>query len=165
MPILSAQDIELFSNSADQSHRIGIQLGQVLKSGDVLALQGDLGAGKTTFTQGIASGWGSPDQVTSPSFVLIKQYDRPDGQRLSHLDAYRLEDVSEAEDLDLDLYMQNGPLVVEWADRIASLLPPDLIWIEFFHVELERRRIVIRPKGEIFTDQIERFQQAVLGLK
>ncbi len=164
MPILSAHAIELFSNSSDQTRRIGIQLGSLLEKGDVLALQGELGAGKTTFTQGLASGWGSAEAVTSPTFVLVNQYERPDGQRMSHLDAYRLENLSQAEDLDLDLYMQQGPLIVEWADRLKALLPADHLWIALFHVEEERRRLEFHPKGEEFEQRMDRFHKAVAGI-
>jgi tRNA threonylcarbamoyladenosine biosynthesis protein TsaE len=164
MPILSAHAIELFSNSAEQTQRIGNQFGALLEKGDVIALQGDLGAGKTTLVQGIASGWGSAESVTSPTFVLVNQYDRPDGQRMSHLDAYRLDNLTQAEDLDLDHYQDKGPLIVEWAERIKNLLPEQHLWVELFHVGESRRRMEFRPQGEYFAERIAQFQQAVIGL-
>lgn len=164
MPILSANAIELFSNSAEQTLRIGMQLGGLLHKGDVLALKGDLGAGKTTLAQGLAAGWGSAEPVTSPTFVLINQYHRPDGQRMTHLDAYRIESLAEAEDLDLELYLQQGPMMVEWADRVAALLPEEHLWVQLFHVGEGRRRLEFRPRGEDFVERLGNFQEAVIGI-
>ncbi len=118
MPILDARTVEFFSRSPEQTRRLGSRLGAMLQSGDVICLSGDLGAGKTTFVQGIAQGWGTLDQVSSPTFVLVNTYRRPDGSCLYHLDAYRLANALEAEDLDLDLLFETGPVVVEWPERI-----------------------------------------------
>ena len=81
MPILDESTLEFFSRSPDQTRRIGTRMGLLLQAGDVLCLQGDLGAGKTTLVQGIAQGWGSADPVTSPTFVLVNIYRHPDGPR------------------------------------------------------------------------------------
>ena len=78
MPILDSHSLEFFSKSPEQTRRIGMRLGSVLKKGDVLCLQGDLGAGKTTFVQGIAQGWGSLDSVSSPTFIIVNMYRRTD---------------------------------------------------------------------------------------
>ena len=114
MPILDQHSFEFISRSAEQTRRLGMRLGALLRSGDVICLVGELGSGKTTLVQGIASGWGSLDQVTSPTFVLVNVYRGGDGQRLYHLDAYRLKDALEAEDLDMDVMLEGGLLVVEW---------------------------------------------------
>ncbi|NUM48969.1 MAG: tRNA (adenosine(37)-N6)-threonylcarbamoyltransferase complex ATPase subunit type 1 TsaE, partial [Anaerolineales bacterium] len=105
--------MEFFSRSPEQTRRIGIRLGGLLKPGDVICLQGDLGAGKTTFAQGLAQGWGSLDSVSSPTFILVNQYRRADGGRLFHLDAYRLDSVPEAEELDFDSMLNEGALIIE----------------------------------------------------
>ena len=86
MPILDAHMLEFFSRSPEQTRRIGMRLGGSLKTGDVICLQGELGAGKTTFVQGLAQGWGSIDTVSSPTFILVNQYRRADGGKLFHLD-------------------------------------------------------------------------------
>ncbi len=164
MPILQANAVELFSNSADQSRRIGIQLGSQLQAGDVICLQGELGAGKTTFSQGLVAGWGSSDLVTSPTFVIINVYSRADGSQINHMDAYRLEKMSEAEDLDLESYMDQGPIIIEWAERIEALLPKERIWVNLFHVAEERRRIEIFPTGERYLEMLAKFQESVYGL-
>ncbi len=164
MPILDSSSLELFSNSADQSRRIGIQLGSLLQPGNLLCLQGELGAGKTTFAQGLATGWGSGDQVTSPTFVLMNIYSRADGKKMTHMDAYRLENLREAEELDILSHLEKGPLVIEWAEKIESLLPDERIWVRLFHVAEERRRIQISPQGEHYLELLSNFQERVFGL-
>jgi tRNA threonylcarbamoyladenosine biosynthesis protein TsaE len=164
MPILDANSLELFSNSADQSRRIGVQLGSLLQHGDVLCLEGELGAGKTTFSQGLVAGWGSSDQVTSPTFVLLNIYSRADGSQLNHMDAYRLDLLSEAKDLDLESYMAQGPIIIEWAERVEALLPKERIWVNLYHVAEERRRIEISPQGDRYLGMMAKFQESVYGL-
>ena len=82
MPILDPHSLEFISRSAEQTRRVGMRLGGMVGSGDVICLVGDLGSGKTTFIQGFAAGWGSLDPVTSPTFVLVNLYRRPEGARL-----------------------------------------------------------------------------------
>jgi tRNA threonylcarbamoyladenosine biosynthesis protein TsaE len=148
MPILDANTFEFISRSADQTRRIGIRLGEILQFGDVICLTGELGTGKTTLVQGVARGWGSSDRVTSPTFVLVNNYRQPGGAVLSHLDAYRLENALEAEDLDLETMLAQGPLLVEWADRILDSLPEEHLNIHMEWLAEELRRIEITFKGE-----------------
>lgn len=121
MPILAQNSVEVISRSTEQTRRIGMRLGGLLHLGDLVCLVGDLGSGKTTLVQGIAAGWGSLDQATSPTFVLVNVYRRPGFQRLYHMDAYRMNGASEAEDLDITAMLESGPLVVEWAERADGL--------------------------------------------
>ena len=87
-----------------------MRLGSLLKTGDVVHLVGDLGSGKTTLIQGLAAGWGSTDQVTSPTFVIINVYSRADGEKLFHMDAYRLSNADEAAALGIEEMLEAGPL-------------------------------------------------------
>ncbi|NTU74656.1 MAG: tRNA (adenosine(37)-N6)-threonylcarbamoyltransferase complex ATPase subunit type 1 TsaE [Anaerolineaceae bacterium] len=155
--------MEFFSRSPDQTRRLGMRLGSLLQPGDVIGLSGDLGAGKTTLVQGIAQGWGSLDAVSSPTFVLVNQYRRPDGQVLYHLDSYRLGSVEEAIDLDLDIMMENGALVVEWAELIKPALPKDTLWIQLRWVADERRNMVFTPTGERYEKIMAEFRHQVFG--
>lgn len=164
MPILDANSAEFFSNSADQTRRLGIQLGAALQPGDLVCLEGQLGSGKTTLMQGIAAGWGSSNRVSSPTFVLIKVYERGDESQLAHMDAYRLESPAEAEALDLDILLNRGPLVVEWAEKIDSVLPSDRLWLKLYWVEEDRRRFEVSPQGARYESLLEEFQDAVFGL-
>lgn len=164
MPILDQHTFDFFSRSPDQTRRIGARLGQDLKAGDLVCMQGELGAGKTTFVQGIAQGWGSLDSVTSPTFVLVNEYRRPDGAFLFHLDAYRLESVPEAEELDIERMVEEGVLVVEWAERVESALPNDVLWIVMEHVAEEQRRIQFTARGEHYDRMLDRLQRAMFGV-
>ena len=148
MPILDPNSFEFISRSADQTRRVGTRLGSMLQPGDVVCLNGDLGAGKTTLTQGIAHGWGALERATSPTFVIVKYYSRPDRTEMYHLDAYRLQDALEAEDLDIDLMINSGPFIVEWPKRILAALPEDHLWIQMTWLAEEQRGMVITPRGD-----------------
>jgi tRNA threonylcarbamoyladenosine biosynthesis protein TsaE len=163
MPILRAGAFELFSNSADQTRRLGMQLGSLLRTGDLICLEGDLGAGKTTLVQGIAAGWKSASAVTSPTFVLVNIYKRPDGARLAHLDAYRLESAKEAEPLDIDLLLTQGPVVIEWAQKIEAALPAERLWMKLFWIDEGRRRLEIAPQGDRYQPIAAGLQETVFG--
>lgn len=163
MPILDAHMLEFFSRSPEQTRRIGMRLGGLLDAGDVICLQGDLGAGKTTFTQGIAQGWGSLDSVSSPTFILVNQYRRADGSRLHHLDAYRLESVPEAEELDLDSMLAEGALIVEWPERLGGLIPTENLRIQFEHIAEEHRRMEFRASGPRYDGMLEEIRRLVVG--
>ncbi len=163
MPILDPHTIEVFSRSPSQTRRVGIRLGALLQKGDLVCLSGDLGSGKTTFVQGIAQGWGSGDAVTSPTFVLVNSYRKPNGPDLHHLDAYRLENAQEALDLDLDQMMESGALVIEWPEKIERSLPRERIWVNLNWVDLEQRHLVFKPSGERFEKLLLEFRKQIYG--
>jgi tRNA threonylcarbamoyladenosine biosynthesis protein TsaE len=163
MPILEANAFEFFSRSPDQTRRVGMRLGAILERGDVICLDGELGAGKTTLVQGIAAGWGSTDPVSSPTFVLVNIYRRAGQEQLAHLDAYRLSGTQEADDLDLDALLASGPLVVEWAPRIQGALPEDNLSLKLEWVEEEHRRMRFTANGEYYEDLLEKFQKNMVG--
>lgn len=119
---------------------------------DVLILEGDLGAGKTTFTKGLAKGLGIKRVVNSPTFNIIKEYQG--NLPLYHMDVYRLEESEE--DLGFDEYFYgDGVTVVEWAHLIASHLPPSLLKVSIYHEGEEKRRLVFEPKGERYIQLCE----------
>jgi tRNA threonylcarbamoyladenosine biosynthesis protein TsaE len=167
MPILPPNSLEFISRSAEQTRRAGFRLGSLLQPGDVVCLIGDLGAGKTTLVQGLSAGWGSLDAVSSPTFVLVNVYRKPgkrsDDQRLFHLDAYRLSGALEAEDLDLDTLMENGPLVVEWADRIQDVLPEDRLWVTLQWVDEEQRDMVFTAYGPHYHAMLIELRRQIYG--
>jgi tRNA threonylcarbamoyladenosine biosynthesis protein TsaE len=163
MPILDAHTLEFFSRSPEQTRRLGMRLGGLLKRGDLLVLSGDLGAGKTTLVQGLVQGWGSLDTVSSPTFVLDNVYRRPDGQTINHLDAYRIESAYEAEELDLDLMLEKGALVVEWGERIQAALPIDRLWIQMRWVADEQRGMVFTPHGHHYEQLVAEFSKLSFG--
>jgi len=164
MPILDPNTLEFFSRSPEQTRRVGMRLGGLLQTGDVICLQGELGAGKTTLVQGVAQGWGSLDAVTSPTFVLVNVYRRPDAAQLFHLDAYRLESVPEAEELDVDALLAQGPLVVEWPERIEPVLPNERLWVTVDYLAEEHREMRFTTRGEHYENLLATLRQAVYGV-
>jgi len=164
VPILDRHTFDFFSRSAEQTRRIGARLGGAIETGDLISLQGELGAGKTTFVQGLAHGWGSADGVTSPTFVLVNEYSRTDGGAMFHLDAYRLNSPLEAEELDLDRMLSEGSLVIEWPERIGSILPEDELRIKMEHVEDEQRRILFTARGKRYDQLLEQLQREMFGV-
>jgi len=146
MPILDSRTLEFFSRSPEQTRRLGMRLGSLLQVGDLVCLSGDLGQVKPRWCRAWP-GWGSLDPVSSPTFVLVNVYRRPDGKSLRHLDAYRLQNAAEAEDLDLTLMLETGALVVEWAERISAALPADNITVKMRWMADEQRGMIFNPHG------------------
>jgi tRNA threonylcarbamoyladenosine biosynthesis protein TsaE len=132
--------LTIISESLEATHALGARVGRALAVGDVLALVGPLGAGKTTLVKGIAAGAGVADarQVNSPTFVIVNEYDAlRTGVRLYHIDAYRLRGAGDLEALGFDEMAAFGAVLVEWADKVPDALPPD------------RLTITIAPTGEL----------------
>lgn len=163
MPILDIHTLEFFSRSPEQTQRVGMRLGRLLQHGDLICLQGDLGAGKTTFVQGLAKGWGSLDPVSSPTFIIVNIYRRPDDCQLFHMDAYRLESAPEAAELDLDEMLAQGSLLVEWPERVRSILPENRMWISFEYVAEENRQLVIKASGARNDDLLSQLRRDLFG--
>jgi len=163
MAVIKKGSFEIISRSPNQTRRVGMRLGEMLQPGDVICLEGNLGAGKTTLVQGIASGWGSYDSVTSPSYVLVNVYRRLDQNQLFHLDAYRLSGPEEAVDLDLDAMLSQGPMLIEWADRIEEALPEEYLWIKMQLINEEQRDFIVHAKGERHKDILDRFRGDIYG--
>ena len=163
MPVLDLHALEFFSRSPDQTRRIGMRLGGALQPGDVICLQGDLGAGKTTFVQGIARGWGSLDAVSSPTFILVNMYRRRDDARLFHMDGYRLDSTPEAEELDLDAMLSQGALLIEWPERMNGLVPSERLWVHFEYLDEEERAMKFHAAGSRYDELLGVIRQAAYG--
>jgi len=163
MPILDSHTIDFFSRSPEQTRSIGMRLGGALQAGDVVCLQGNLGAGKTTFVQGIAKGWGSLDSVSSPTFIIVNVYRRADQSQLFHMDAYRLDSTSEAEELDLDSMLSQGPLLIEWPERLNGLVPNERLWIQLEHIDEEEREMKFKSSGHRYDGLLEIIRHAAYG--
>jgi tRNA threonylcarbamoyladenosine biosynthesis protein TsaE len=163
MSILDDHSLDFFSRSPEQTRRVGVHLGGALQAGDVICLQGDLGAGKTTFVQGIAQGWGSLDAVSSPTFIIVNVYRDADGKQLFHLDAYRIESTLEAEELDLNSMLSRGPLLIEWPERMDRLIPREHLWVRLDHVDEEKREMKINSHGKRYDDLLDVIRRATYG--
>lgn len=138
----SVGKVSISTQSAQETREFGEQLGRLLHGGDVIALQGDLGAGKTTFTQGLARGLGVDAFVRSPTFTLVNEYDLPDDGVLFHIDGYRLgetmtEAMVEADTFGMEQMLEDDEsiAVIEWADRVADYLPSDYLDVQLAYME------------------------------
>lgn len=138
--------------TADDMRALGAALGARCGGGDVLVLTGDLGAGKTTFTQGLARGLGIEEHVTSPTFVISRVHEHPhDGPALIHVDAYRLGSTLELDDLDLDADLADSVVVVEWGGGLAERLSDSRVDVAILRTdsdEDESRTVRLTPHGD-----------------
>lgn len=113
------------SYSSEDTFALGMKMGNSARAGDVLCLSGDLGAGKTTFTQGFAKGMGILDTVSSPTFTIIQEYEGS-GLPLYHFDVYRISDIEEMEEIGYeDYFYGDGVCLIEWAELVEDILPDD----------------------------------------
>lgn len=147
---------KIISRGSEETHQIGIIIGKLLVSGDVIALIGDLGTGKTHITQGIARGLGVSEAyaITSPTFTLINEY--PGRHVLYHFDVYRLQGSNDLEDMGYEEYFYGkGVSVIEWAEKIMDIIPESAITIHITFLDENTRRIEIsapeKRMGEIST--------------
>jgi tRNA threonylcarbamoyladenosine biosynthesis protein TsaE len=164
MPILDEHTLDFVSKSPDQTRRIGMRLGALLQTGDLICLQGDLGAGKTTLVQGMAQGWGALDSVSSPTFVLVNIYRRADETQFFHMDAYRIDSAPEGEELDLDTMLDSGPLLIEWAERLEKILPHERLWVALEHVSEEHRQMRFEAHGKRYDALVSELRQSMFGV-
>jgi tRNA threonylcarbamoyladenosine biosynthesis protein TsaE len=146
-------DRQLTAGTAEETRTIGMELSGRLRGGDVVLLRGDLGAGKTTMTQGIARGLGVEGAVQSPTFTLVAEYDAPHlgpDSQLIHIDLYRLEGAADLDSVGLDEYLeqQDAVVVVEWPDRadVATFPPHWSVRIEI--AGGDQRRITIEEPAD-----------------
>ena len=146
---------EFITDSPEESISLAQRFGKLLRAGDMIAYSGDLGAGKTTFTRGIALGMGLPDLVTSPTFALVHVYGRPPLQ-LCHFDMYRITDPEELETTGYYDYLpEESVFVIEWSENILSALPEKIIRIQIESLQEEQRKIILEIPED--TERRERF--------
>jgi tRNA threonylcarbamoyladenosine biosynthesis protein TsaE len=149
------------TKNTSETIRLGKRIGGHLRPGDVVALAGELGTGKTQLIKGVAVGVGvgKPTYITSPSFTLINEYT---GKiPFYHIDLYRLNSEKEAEELGLEDYFQSmGITVVEWADKIPSLLPKEMLSIHIHYTGKHTRSLEILGKGRRYEEILEGFEES-----
>ena len=134
--------MEYLSNSAQETEALGERLAAVLRPGDVVAYTGDLGAGKTAFTRGLARGLGVPDRVTSPTFTIVNEYE---GGRLPlfHFDLYRMESPEELFDIGWEDYLARGGVcAVEWSEHAEGAFEEEPIWVDIRRGADDGQRII-----------------------
>jgi tRNA threonylcarbamoyladenosine biosynthesis protein TsaE len=177
---LSTQDrtcsLEVISQRPTQTQRLGTALGALLRMGDLILLDGQLGAGKTTFTQGLAKGMHISEVVNSPTFTLLKEYmgsslapqgpsaDPPVATKLAlyHFDLYRLDDPDEIVDLGFEEYFYgSGVCVVEWAGNADALWPDDRLYVHLSSVDEKKRRLLFVASGSRYCELLQQFQKNI----
>ncbi|MFV1969574.1 MAG: tRNA (adenosine(37)-N6)-threonylcarbamoyltransferase complex ATPase subunit type 1 TsaE [Acidimicrobiia bacterium] len=138
-------NVETRTSSPDETLSLGRRFAALLTAGDVVVLSGRLGAGKTLFASGVASGLGISAQITSPTFLIEKVYQ--DGfLTLIHADVYRLDSLGEFEDLELADEGRDGAVLIEWGDTIEESLPADHLVVHF-EIEGDERSVSFQPHG------------------
>ena len=151
--------LKFITHSAEQTQKVGISIGKLAEPGDIFMLIGDLGAGKTCLTQGIAYGLDIQEYTLSPSFVIMRELH---GRLpMYHMDFYRLENIAEISDLGLDDYLfGKGVCVIEWANRGLTVLPEDHLLIGIDYLSENERSFVIEPRGERYIRMVKQLMAA-----
>ncbi|MBI2123244.1 MAG: tRNA (adenosine(37)-N6)-threonylcarbamoyltransferase complex ATPase subunit type 1 TsaE [Armatimonadetes bacterium] len=146
------------TTSARETEALGRRLGALLRSGDVIALSGDLGAGKTALAHGIAEGVGASGYVASPTFTLVREYSGP--VPIYHVDLYRLDTPRQIEDIGLDEILERpGIVVIEWAEKAARWLPKEHLWVTIrFMDDGDTRQFEFVPNGARYATVASRLR-------
>lgn len=154
-------ELELITHGPEETQDLGRLLGELARPGDVLLLTGELGAGKTCLTQGIAWGLGIQEHALSPTFVIMREMH---GRLpLYHMDLYRLDRIEETQDLGLDDYFYGeGVSVVEWAEKAMALMPSDYLSIRVEHVSDTERLLRLKASGASYEELVTRLNEARL---
>jgi tRNA threonylcarbamoyladenosine biosynthesis protein TsaE len=150
--------LEIRINGLKETEDFGIKLGKLLEPGDIVCLNGELGAGKTTMTKSIGIGLGVEEYITSPTFTLINQY--RGRMPVYHFDVYRLENVEELYDLGFDEYFfGNGVCIIEWAEKIEKMLPEDRLVIDIKNGKnIDERTLHISGHGPRYEELIKELE-------
>lgn len=159
---LGMGQLELISNSPEQTQKLGMRIGQLALPGDVFLLVGELGTGKTCLAQGIAWGLDINEYALSPTFVIMRElYGR---LPLYHIDLYRLDRIEESIDLGLDDYLYGrGVCVVEWAEKALSILPTEHLLIRIGYLSDTGRSFQMEPRGQRYREMVARLENISLG--
>lgn len=169
---MTSLTLDSISHSAAQTQRLGMRLGELLQGGELILLDGQLGTGKTTFTQGLAQGMGITENVNSPTFTLLKEYYgqfRPGtspgalarrGPPLYHFDLYRMDNPEEIVDLGFeDYFFSVGVCVVEWAEKAESFWPTEHLNIRMKIMTETKRGLLFIATGERYCELLRQFQK------
>jgi tRNA threonylcarbamoyladenosine biosynthesis protein TsaE len=166
-PILDVHSLECPSHSPEQTQRLGVRLGELLNAGDLICLQGALGAGKTCLAQGIGRGSGVTEALISPTFTLVHEYKSArNSSALYHVDLYRIAGVQEAVGLGLEDYLDDPSaiMVIEWAERAEELLPEERLWIWIRFVESNKRILLFSAHGARYEELLREFRRRAFGV-
>jgi len=166
-PILDTNNLECPSHSPEQTQRLGVRLGELLRPGDLVCLEGALGAGKTCLAQGIGRGCGVAESLISPTFTFIHEYQRPkNGSALFHVDLYRIANAQEAFGLGLYDYFDDPTaiMLIEWPERIQEILPQENLWILLRHLKGNKRILLFSAQGAHYEALLREFRKRAFGI-
>ena len=154
----------LITSSPEETRGLGRNIGKLAESGDIYLLVGQLGAGKTCLTQGIAWGLAIEEYTLSPSFVIMRElYGR---LPLYHMDFYRLDNIAEIADLGLDDYLYgHGICVIEWAEKGLNMLPDDHLLIKIDYISDSERSLVLEPNGPRYIELLEQLKRLTVKVQ
>lgn len=146
--------LQFKTNNAEETEHLGYKIGKALFGGEIIAMTGDLGAGKTTMTKALAKGLEIDDYITSPTFTIVNEYS---GRlKLFHFDVYRIGDVEEMYDLGYEEYFySDGVCIIEWSNLIEEILPDDRINIDIAYIDEISRQVTITGNGERFDSLVK----------
>lgn len=146
--------LKIKTNNAEETQALGYKIGTALCGGEIIAMTGDLGAGKTTLTKSLAKGLGIEDYITSPTFTIVNEYS---GRvKLFHFDVYRISDIEEMYDLGYEEYFfSDGVCIIEWSNLIEEILPEERINIDIVYIDENSRQITVSGSGQRFDDLIK----------
>jgi tRNA threonylcarbamoyladenosine biosynthesis protein TsaE len=162
--IFNQHTLDFISHSEAQTRRLGARLGELLEGGETIALQGELGTGKTRWVQGVGQGLHVGQNVTSPTFTLVNEY--PGRLTLYHVDLYRINQAAEALAFGLEDYLyRDGVCLIEWAERAVEIFPPDRLWITLHYLDDTKRRIVMQAAGDRYQELLEDFKRVAFGTR
>ncbi|UCB42211.1 MAG: tRNA (adenosine(37)-N6)-threonylcarbamoyltransferase complex ATPase subunit type 1 TsaE [Dehalococcoidales bacterium] len=153
-------NLNLITHSLEQTYELGRGMGRLVQPHDVLLLVGELGAGKTCLTQGIAWGLGIEEYTLSPTFVIMRElYGR---MPLYHIDLYRLDDIGEIAALGLDDYLYgDGVCVVEWAEKGLSVMPVEHLMVEIGHLGDTERSFQLKAGSQRYRKMLEQLKETI----
>lgn len=136
---------ECITKTSDETQKLGRDFAKNIKAGDIIALHGELGSGKTTFTQGLAKGLGIKHRIISPTFIIVRTHTVNKGQIFSHIDLYRIGTEEDLEELGIKEILENlaNIIVIEWSEKLGSLLPRKRWDVRFEYVDENKRKITI----------------------
>ena len=153
----STSTVNFVSRSPEDTKKLGAALGRMASEGDIFFLIGDLGAGKTCLTQGIAIGLGVKENVMSPTFVLVREH--KGRMPLYHIDLYRLDKIDEIINLGLEQYLDDyGLSVIEWAEKGSEVLPRENLYIGLNYISENERNLTFKSSGSRYDDLLKKLK-------
>ena len=146
--------LQFKTKNAEETEQLGLKIGKLLRGGELIAMTGDLGAGKTTLSKALARGLEIDDYITSPTFTIVNEYS---GRvKLFHFDVYRIADIEEMYDLGYEEYFySDGVCIVEWSNLISEILPENRINLDITYLDENKREITISGTGEKFDSLVK----------